>query len=82
MAMPIATVSYTHLDVYKRQKHTIARVRNPEYRRDDTMLKREIGLDMLINPDLGAAQEIARILSFPAAFSVEPFAGGLSLIHI
>lgn len=31
---------------------------------------------MLINPDLGAAQEIARILSFPAAFSVEPFAGG------
>lgn len=57
-------------------KHTIARVRNPEYRRDDTMLKREIGLDMLINPDLGAAQEIARILSFPAAFSVEPFAGG------
>ena len=52
------------------------RVRNPEYRRDDTMLKREIGLDMLINPDLGAAQEIARILSFPAAFSVEPFAGG------
>ena len=52
------------------------RVRNPEYRRDAGMLKREIGLDMLINPDLGAAQEIARILSFPAAFSVEPFAGG------
>ena len=57
-------------------QHTIARVRNPEYRRDAGMLKREIGLDMLINPDLGAAQEIARILSFPAAFSVEPFAGG------
>ena len=56
--------------------HTIARVRNPEYRRDAGMLKREIGLDMLINPDLGAAREIARILSFPAAFSVEPFAGG------
>lgn len=43
---------------------------------DAGMLKREIGLDMLINPDLGAAREIARILSFPAAFSVEPFAGG------
>ena len=26
--------------------HTIARVRNPEYRRDADMLKREIGLDM------------------------------------
>ena len=57
-------------------QHTIARVRNPDYRRDADMLKREIGLDMVINPDLAAAQEIARILSFPAAFSVEPFAGG------
>ena len=57
-------------------QHTIARVRNPEYRRDADMLKREIGLDMVINPDLAAAEEIARILSFPAAISVEPFAGG------
>lgn len=57
-------------------KHTIARVRNPEYRRDADMMKKEIGLDMLINPDLAAAQEIARIISFPAAFSVEPFARG------
>ena len=57
-------------------KHTIARVRNPEYRRDAGMLKREIGLDMVINPDLAAAREISRIISFPAAFSVEPFAHG------
>jgi len=57
-------------------RHTIARVRNPEYRRDADTLKREIGLDMVINPDLGAAKEIARILSFPTAFSVEPFAQG------
>ena len=40
-------------------QHPIARVRNPEYRRDADMLKREIGLDMVINPDLAAAQEIA-----------------------
>ena len=57
-------------------KHTIARVRNTDYRRDADMLKQEIGLDMVINPDLAAAREIARILSFPAAFSVEPFAQG------
>ena len=56
--------------------HTIARVRNTDYRRDEEMLKKEIGLDMVINPDLAAAQEIARILAFPAAFSVEPFARG------
>lgn len=57
-------------------KHTIARVRNPEYRQDAQLLKREIGLDMVINPDLAAAKEISRIISFPAAFSVEPFAHG------
>ncbi len=57
-------------------KHTVARVRNTDYRRDADMLKREIGLDMVINPDLAAAREIARILSFPAAFSAEPFARG------
>ncbi|MBE6918853.1 MAG: Trk system potassium transporter TrkA [Ruminococcaceae bacterium] len=56
--------------------HTIARVRNTDYRGDADMLKREIGLDMVINPDLAAAREIARIISFPAAFSVEPFARG------
>ena len=55
---------------------TIARVRNPDYRRDAALLKREIGMDMVINPDLAAAREIARILSFPSASSVEPFAGG------
>ena len=56
--------------------HTIARVRNTDYRGDADMLKREIGLDMVINPDLAAAREIARIISFPTAFSVEPFARG------
>ena len=56
--------------------HTIARVRNTDYRRDEEMLKKEIGLDMVINPDLAAAQEIARIVSTPSAFSVEPFAQG------
>lgn len=56
--------------------HTIARVRNPEYRRDANMLKKEIGLDMVINPDLAAAKEISRIVATPSAFSVEPFARG------
>lgn len=57
-------------------KHTVARVRNPEYRSEANLLKQEIGLDMVINPDLAAALEISRILAFPAAFSVEPFARG------
>lgn len=57
-------------------KHTVARVRNPEYFRDAPILRREIGLDMIINPEYAAAQEISRILRVPAAFSVESFARG------
>ncbi len=57
-------------------RHTVARVRNPEYYADAKLLRREIGLDVVINPDLAAAQEISRILAFPAAFRVEPFARG------
>ena len=58
-------------------KHTIARVRNPEYFRDASILRREVGLNMIINPEYASAQEIARILRVPAAFSVESFARGL-----
>ena len=58
-------------------KHTVARVRNPDYFRDAPILRREIGLDMIINPEHAAAQEISRILRVPSAFSVETFAGGL-----
>ncbi len=58
-------------------KRTIARVRNPEYFREAAVLRREIGLDFTINPEYAAAQEIARILRVPAAFSVESLSRGL-----
>ena len=58
-------------------KRTIARIRNPEYFREAQVLRREIGLDLTINPEYAAAQEIARILRVPAAFSVESLARGL-----
>lgn len=56
--------------------NTIARIRDPEYAHELTMLKEEIGLDMVINPEHAAADEIARNISFPAAFNVESFAKG------
>ncbi len=56
--------------------HTIARIRDVDYFRDTQMLKKEIDLDMAVNPEQAAAQEISRILRVPSAFSVEPFAGG------
>ena len=58
-------------------KHTVARIRSPEYYKEANLLKREIGVSMIINPEYAAAQEISRLLRVPAAFSVEAFARGL-----
>ncbi len=57
-------------------KHTVARVRNPEYFDQLYFLKEDLGLSMVINPELTAAQEIARILRIPSAARVELFAKG------
>ena len=55
---------------------TIARVKNPEYRKEIPYLKEQLGLAMVINPEYAAAEEIARVLRFPAAIKIEPFAKG------
>lgn len=57
-------------------KHTIARVRNPEYADLLTFLKEELRLSMIINPDRAAAMEILNLLRFPAALKRETFAKG------
>ncbi len=55
---------------------TIARVRNPEYRNQLELMKEELGLSMIVNPELSAANEISRILRFPSANDVELFCRG------
>ena len=55
---------------------TIARLKNPEYNIDAPYLKNELGLAMVINPELAAAKEISRILNFPSAIKIETFAKG------
>ena len=55
-------------------KHTIARVRNPEYYNQLNYIKDDLGLSMVINPEYVAANEISRILRFPSALKVETFA--------
>jgi len=57
-------------------KHTIARVRDPEYREDLAFVKEELGLSMSVNPELNAADEIARLLRFPNAMEIDTFARG------
>lgn len=55
-------------------KHTIARVRNPEYNDGSlAFMKQHLGLSMAINPDLMAAKELVNILKFPSAVKVETF---------
>ncbi|MBQ7769604.1 MAG: Trk system potassium transporter TrkA [Clostridia bacterium] len=55
---------------------TIARLKNPQYSNEAEYLRRELGLAMVINPEYVAAQEIARVLHFPSAIKIEPFAKG------
>ncbi|MBR2646141.1 MAG: Trk system potassium transporter TrkA [Clostridia bacterium] len=55
---------------------TIARVKNPQYSKEAMYLKEELGLAMVINPEYAAAEEIARVLRFPSAMKIEPFAKG------
>lgn len=55
---------------------TIARVRRPEYRKEINLIKDELGLAMVINPELAAASEIARLIRFPSAIQIDTFAKG------
>lgn len=62
---------------------TIARVRSHEYSLEAPFLRDELGLAMVINPERAAAEEMARVLRFPSALSVEPFSKGrVELIKI
>lgn len=56
--------------------HTIARIRNPEYSSEIRYIREELNLSLAINPELAAAREIARLLRFPSAIKIEPFAKG------
>ena len=57
-------------------RHTIARIRNPEYEKQLRFMRDELGLSMAINPEKAAAREIARVLRFPAAMKIESFSKG------
>ena len=56
--------------------YTVARVRDTEYAKDLDALKRDLGITMLINPELASAVEISRLLRFPSASNIDTFARG------
>ena len=55
-------------------KHTIARIRNPEYNyKSLVFLRQQLDLSTSINPDLLAAEELFQVLKLPSAVKVEYF---------
>lgn len=57
-------------------KHTIARIRTPEYSNTVNILNEALGLSMLINPESLTAMHIARALSIPSAMEATTFLKG------
>lgn len=54
----------------------IARVRNPDYSNEAGYLREKLGLALIINPELEAANEAARLLYLPTALEVNTFSHG------
>lgn len=55
---------------------TVARVRNPMYSQEIDFIKAQMGVSMIINPELTTAREIEKLLRFPAASKIDTFANG------
>ncbi len=79
----IATTPYDELNmlcclIAKRlgAKKTVSRVRDPGYYRQIDLIRDDMGLSMVINPELTTADEIMRVLIFPAAAKIEVFQKG------
>ncbi len=61
-------------------KNTVARVRNPDYRRQITEMKDELGISMIVNPEQDTATEIFNMITLPEIAKVEQFANGRALL--
>ncbi len=64
-------------------KNTVARVRNPDYRRQIVEMKDELGISMVVNPEKETANEIFNLISLPSVAGIEHFAEGkVSLVEV
>lgn len=55
---------------------TIARVANPTYTEEISFIKKELGLALVLNPELAAARDIARLCKMPSAIEIDTFVKG------
>ena len=56
-------------------QNTVARVREDSHYREVLFLEKELGISLVINPEMACANEIGRVLRFPSATKVDQFAG-------
>ncbi|MDR1263908.1 MAG: Trk system potassium transporter TrkA [Oscillospiraceae bacterium] len=56
--------------------HTVARTRDPGYEDGLAIIQSNLGIDRFINPERAVAEEIGRLIEYPAALNIEVFARG------
>ena len=56
--------------------NTIARVRNPHYRKQILAMKGELGISMILNPEKETANEIFNLINLPSVAQIDSFARG------
>ena len=61
-------------------KNTVARVRNPAYRKQIAEMKDDLGISMVVNPERETADEIFNIISLPSVTRIDRFAEGKVLL--
>ena len=61
-------------------KNTVARVRNPDYRKQIVQMKDDLGISMIVNPERETASEIFNVINLPSVAQIEHFAKGKVLL--
>lgn len=61
-------------------QNTIARVRNPDYRDQIAVMKDDLGIAMIVNPERETANEIFNLVNLPSVAQIEHFAKGKVLL--
>ena len=61
-------------------KNTVARVRNPAYRKQIAEMKDDLGISMVVNPERETANEIFNMINLPSVARIDHFAEGKVLL--
>lgn len=60
--------------------NTLARVRNPDYRKQIAEMKDDLGISVVVNPEWETAEEIFNLIDLPSVARIEHFAEGKVLL--